>query len=86
MSSLIEQAARRLEQLRQAGVELPGDNLSVNSPGAAAAVPHQLDAAKVQAPAEEPKQTSKRVDLDLAALYAQGFLTPDAPRIRFDLR
>jgi len=74
MSSLIEQAARRLEQLRQAGVELPGDNM-VTDVGAARVVPDTS-----VAPVEEPKSTSKRVDLDLEALLAQGFLTPSAPR------
>ncbi len=74
MSSLIEQAARRLEQLRQAGIELPGDQL-LTSPAAEAAAP------VMPVPVvEEPKSTSKRVDLDLEALKAQGFLTPSAPR------
>src|SRR6218665_1050531 len=78
MSSLIEQAAARLEQLRQAGVDIP-------------AVPKRAPAqdlpelptmpAPVAAPAvEEPNPQSKRVDLDLVALGAQGFLVPTVSR------
>ncbi len=75
MSSLIEQAARRLEQLRQAGVELPGDHVAVEL-----GVRSEAAAAALAAVVEEPKNLSKRVDLDLEALLAQGFLTPNAPR------
>lgn len=73
MSSLIEQAAQRLEQLRQAGVVLPEQAQSPEIPAAsiAAAVP-QVE--------PDPQAQSKRVELDLEALAAQGFLTPNAPR------
>lgn len=72
MSSLIEQAARRLEQLRQAGVEMP------------AATPPKISATPntAAAPPEPPKPTatSRRVDLDLDALSAAGIVSPNAPR------
>lgn len=73
MSSLIEQAAKRLEQLRQAGVVLPEQAQSPEIPAAsiAAAVPQGEP---------DPQAQSKRVELDLEALAAQGFLTPNAPR------
>jgi exopolysaccharide/PEP-CTERM locus tyrosine autokinase len=69
MSSLIEQAAQRLEQLRQAGVVLPGGD----TPAAAVAVPER--------PREpEPLVTSRRVDLNLDSIAANGIITPSAPR------
>lgn len=96
MTSLIEQAARRLEQLRQAGVVLPGDEPAqpaveppVSGPAATAAV-----AATPAAPAPAAQAggvgiairedghhpSSKRVELDVVALAAQGFLMPHTPR------
>lgn len=110
MTSLIEQAARRLEQLKQAGVDV-GPATAPAAPAAEAApvapaVPASPTAAVVHtAPANGPAAasvapagmgasatsttarsrgpqdgTSKRVELDLEALTAQGFLTPNAPR------
>ena len=74
MSSLIEQAAMRLAQLRQAGVEMPDD-----VPRRAPAEPTEDEifatlaaAAAVRASrAEEPPHpAAKRVELDLVALAA----------------
>ncbi|MBK1612253.1 chromosome partitioning ATPase [Rubrivivax gelatinosus] len=70
MSSLIEQAAQRLEQLRQAGVTVP----EVDAAPAPAAPPAALP------PAREPVATSRRVELDLDQLAAAGIVTPSAPR------
>ena len=75
MSSLIEQAAQRLEQLRQAGVVVSQDEPIRRSP-AAEAVPEAVPAPVVEAPSVH----SKSVELDLQALAVQGFLTPNAPR------
>lgn len=82
MSSLIEQAAQRLEQLRRAGASLPaadaraGDRLPGG--GQAAAVP----AAEPAAPAEPqgPAPTSRVVELPVEALLQAGLLVPGAPR------
>ncbi|MDR3453991.1 MAG: XrtA-associated tyrosine autokinase [Rhodoferax sp.] len=70
MSSLIEQAAERLEQLRQAGAEIPA------TPQVAQAV------AAAQRPLSEaqPAPLSRRVDIDLEALAAAGIVSPHAPR------
>lgn len=76
MSSLIEQASRRLEQLRQAGVAVPEAPPApmVPPPAAKAPVP-------VPAPAAaRPPVVSRQVDLDLDALTAAGFVSPNAPR------
>ena len=69
MSSLIEQATQRLEQLRQAGVEMP------------AAPPVQTIGA-AQKPVDEGQSAllSRRVELDLEALAAAGIVSPYAPR------
>lgn len=79
MSSLIEQAALRLEQLRRAGVQVPPvaprpalNGASVPRAPAAPAAP--------TAPAAEPAATSRAIELDLAALARNGLLTPAAPR------
>jgi len=81
MSSLIEQAAKRLEQLRQAGVELPEEAAPSQSPppAVAAAVAATPDAA-VPAPTPLPPITSRKVELDLLAISASGIITPNAPR------
>src|SRR5882672_11122589 len=81
MSSLIEQAAQRLEQLRQAGVVLPDDNHHQQQ--AAPPRPEAQPAVRVELPPPETEAfhpASKRVELDLTALAAQGFLTPNSPR------
>lgn len=69
MSSLIEQAAQRLEQLRQAGAEMPAA-LVVQTAGAA------------QNPVNEAQSAllSRRVEIDLEALAAAGIVSPYAPR------
>jgi len=68
--SLIEKASLRLEQLRQAGVEV------------APAKPESATAVKPEAtPAPAPSQgVSRRVEIDLAALTRAGIVTPNAPR------
>ena len=85
MSSLIEQAALRLQQLRQAGIEVPLDSgeTAVAEPQPAPAAPTspatQLKKALLSA-AATPGPASRRIDLDFAALAAVGIITPDAPR------
>ena len=94
MSSLIEQAAERLAQIRQAGINVP--DLEVRPTGALAddrSAPAEAAqpvlAALAQAPAKpvaaiDPLRPaallSKPVELDLMALAAAGFLLPSAPR------
>lgn len=76
MTSSIEKAAQRLEQLRKAGV-----------PGAGQSAPQPLQAASPTTSADlehveelPPGSTSKTVHLDLAAMAVAGFITPNAPR------
>jgi protein-tyrosine kinase len=105
MSSLIEQAAQRLEQLRQAGISVP-DVLTTppvqnETPASVAATVSTADTVTptVPAPSKQPAavtaaavskgrplgevaSSSKRVDLNLAALHQAGFVTPMAERSR----
>jgi len=85
--SLIEQAAQRLEQLRQAGVDVPPkpneqplasfEQTKVQRPGVTVPPPVFV---------EEPALTvsevhsSRQIELDFHALSAAGFIRPDAPR------
>ena len=92
--SLIEQAAKRLEELRAAGVELPGD--APASPAAAGGQPASVierasarsggsgaaaapSVSRSPSPAE-PMAPVPIVALDLDRLKAIGMITPDAPR------
>lgn len=81
--SIIEQASKRLEQLRQAGVDVPwaesgGDHVSGSAQPAALAGALQ-EMAVAPPPLESPRQT---VDIDLDGLSAMGYLVPGAPRSR----
>lgn len=70
MSSLIEQAAQRLEQLRQAGADMPK----------ATPVAQTADASQKFLPEAQPAALSRQVEIDLAALAAKGIVSPNAPR------
>lgn len=86
MTSSIEKAAQRLEQLRAAGAALPGDAVhseksaspSMPLPPAAEASAALSSASTVHVAPSAP--TSKSVHIDLAALDAAGFVTRNAPR------
>jgi protein-tyrosine kinase len=82
MSSLIEQAAERLEQLRKAGAvvaepkpahRLPGGGQSAASADPPVAVPPAIRQAATPV-------VSRAVELDFEAIAAQNLLTPNAPR------
>jgi exopolysaccharide/PEP-CTERM locus tyrosine autokinase len=68
MSSLIEQAAHRLEQLRRAGVDVP-EGPGVVAPVTAAPVPEP-----------PPARQSRMVALNFEELAAHGIVTPHGPR------
>lgn len=72
---LIEQAAKRLEELRRAGIEAPADPPPSSSP---ATIPPR-GGRNAPAGAHPPSQ---RLALDLGRLALQGFVTPDMPRTR----
>ncbi|MGH8682536.1 MAG: XrtA-associated tyrosine autokinase [Burkholderiales bacterium] len=78
--SLIEQAAKRLEELKRAGVEGAGAPSDVQPEarghGPATPLPPRRDTSR---PAE-PARISRTVRIDLARLGAEGFVTPESPR------
>ena len=79
--NLIEQATRRLEELRRAGIQVPTPALE---PAVAdAGVVHVVEATPApEAPVAEPAndrsigKTSREVAIDLDRLASQGYLTP----------
>ncbi len=76
MSSLIEQAAQRLEQLRRAGAVVADARPAQRLPGGG-----QSAVVSPTAPAvPEATVESRRVDLDFTALAEAGILVPNAPR------
>lgn len=83
---IIEQAAKRLEELRRAGVEVPGDMLPRDGAaiGATAPVRGEIGASAV---AEVPQSVavaaaSRRIDVDMQTLAARGVVTPGSARSR----
>ena len=73
MSSLIEQAAERLANIRKAGIDLAQLDDVVADPPMVAATAEP-------APVAPSPVLSKLVELDLLALAAAGYLVPSAPR------
>lgn len=91
--SLIEQAAKRLEQLRQAGVDLPEDTPDRSLPSkekASLSIPDpytaRIETAATSAPAPKREQAqtassrSKQVELNLEAIAKAGLLVPQVSR------
>jgi len=78
--NLIEQATRRLEELRRAGIQVPAAGLEPVAADATAM--RVVDAPAPEAPVAEPAndrsigKTSREVAIDLDHLAAQGYLTP----------
>lgn len=82
MSSLIEQAAARLEQLRQSGAEMPGQTpvaQTVEANRKMVSEDPQV-ARTATAPDLPPVATSRRIDIDLDVLAKAGIVSPNAPR------
>ncbi len=82
--STIEQASKRLEELRKAGVDMPWIHDAASMPlsavqPAALAEAHHGAAAAAPARLLAPRST---VALDLASLKDAGYIVPDAPRSR----
>ena len=81
MSSLIEQAAARLEQLRQAGAAIGSPATRVASEAAGAPKPVAPVAANThREDSEHQAATSRMIELDLASMSAEGIVTPTASR------
>ena len=83
--SLIEQAAKRLEQLRQAGVELPDESAKIpdaltGSSTKQAERPPLAAAPQPPVIAQTLTASTPQTILNLEAISASGLLTPDAAR------
>lgn len=76
MSSLIEKAAQRLDQLRQAGATMPEPPAPLSLPSGAGVQAKPAEPVS----ATEPAAVSRRIEIDLDRLHAMGFVTPAAPR------
>lgn len=74
--SIIEQAVRRLDELRRAGIE-PSPPAAANGLKVAGAT-----AAPDPGAGQDLEHAPQQVALDLVRLAARGFVTPDAPRSR----
>lgn len=70
MSSLIEQAAQRLEQLRKAGADIPDGAPIAQANREALNTPSGI----------QNNILSRRVEIDLEALARAGIVSPNAPR------
>lgn len=85
---IIEQAAKRLEELRRAGVELPGDMLPREQVAASDASSPRVQrdsrpaSAEAVAAPSAGEAVSRRFDIDMQALVARGVVTPDSARSR----
>ena len=75
--SIIEQAAERLERLKQAGIDVPVAAPKPVKPeiGEVASTPSPAAPSK----AEQPKKQSRRVTIDIDRLRETGMVTPDTP-------
>jgi protein-tyrosine kinase len=80
MTSLIELAAQRLEQLRRTGLTPGGEPSAAdhNAPPSQTTPRAPVAAAPAAQPA--PATVSKRVELDAATMRASGVMTPDLER------
>ena len=80
--SLIEQAAKRLDELRRAGVEVSG----ATTPTAPAAAPTHAPSTGIARPAAAASHGAAAATItghiDLVRLATLGFVTPDSPRSR----
>lgn len=84
MSSLIEKATQRLEELRRAGAVLPENadgSPEAGNPGKTATPPSPVAArASLSEEVQSGSPLSQRVEIDLNALSAAGIVSPNAPR------
>lgn len=81
--SIIEQAAKRLEALRQAGINVPSAGHAPfpdAGPDRAEAALRSVAARVTASVRNVPQALSRHIEIDISRLSAAGFVTPDAPR------
>lgn len=74
---LIEQAAKRLEELRRSGAAMPPENPPA---GGVEQAPQRAVQAATPLTAAQVQQVSRLIELNMATLAAHGVITPDAVR------
>lgn len=79
MTSLIEQATLRLEQLRRAGVVMP-EVLPIEKVKVSPSVATEIASVSTNRQSVEAGSVSRRVEIDLDALSATGIVSPNSPR------
>ena len=80
MSSLIEQATQRLEQLRKAGAVIPEQITAPATQVFSKIRAPVYDGDAINTTTSLPTSVSRRVEIDLDALSAAGIVSPNAPR------
>lgn len=94
--SVIEQAAKRLEELQKAGIRSPeGTGTEAKSaspdqaaggfrsqPAGAEGGHGQRNVPAARAPSEAPARAAPHVDFDLVRLHSAGMITPDQPNLK----
>lgn len=75
--SIIEQAAKRLQQLQVAGVEVSWPSVRPGEPAHRAELPSTNDAAARPAPKDAVRASSKQVSLDLNLMARANLLVPN---------
>jgi protein-tyrosine kinase len=80
--NIIEQAARRLEELRRSGVEVPGPVKGGSSAGAGVASGVRRIGPAPRAPdsGASPDVSGPLIEIDLQRMALMGYVTPDSPR------
>ena len=79
----IEQAAKRLEELRRAGVDIP--DISTSSAQSASATPSSpVQVTGESTPVVAQTKQSRPVELDVSTMRQAGLLTPGEPRSRLE--
>lgn len=81
----IEQAAKRLEQLRRAGIDVtPEPTASTALPTQAANEPAVQQPVRAAEASPQPTQHSLQLDIDLLRMARAGFLVPGTPRSQME--
>lgn len=83
--SIIEEAAKRLEQLKRAGVQVGEEIAPATTPAPATPSIQTVESVPRstlfrQQPAQTQTASSKRVEIDMLALKDRGIVTPSDPR------
>lgn len=77
---IIEQAAKRLEELRRSGADVPPESSPPNGADKPLERPRQTTAPSADTAPASVQQVSRLIELNMSTLAAHGIITPDAVR------